>query len=87
MAPRSATVFLRDRFAGVLREFFINTPNSHPKDSRRSLFAQHVRRIKQSNQIRRRVVRCDTSGSVAAGWISDDINAGKWEGYTPLPQQ
>ncbi len=27
--------------------------------------------------------------SVAAGWISDDINAGKWEGYTPppLPQQ
>ena len=27
--------------------------------------------------------------SVAADWISDDINAGKWEGYTPppLPQQ
>ena len=27
--------------------------------------------------------------SVAADWISDDINAGKWAGYTPppLPQQ
>ena len=27
--------------------------------------------------------------SVAENWISDDINAGKWEGYTPppMPQQ
>ena len=27
--------------------------------------------------------------SVAADWISDDINAGKWKGYTPppLPEQ
>ncbi len=24
--------------------------------------------------------------SAAAGAISDDINAGKWEGYTPPPQ-
>ncbi len=23
--------------------------------------------------------------SVAADWISDDINAGKWDGYTPPP--
>ena len=23
--------------------------------------------------------------SVAANWISDYINAGKWEGYTPPP--
>ena len=23
--------------------------------------------------------------SVAAGWISKEINAGKWQGYTPPP--
>ncbi len=52
-------------FAGVLREFFPDAPISHSKDSCRSLFAEHVSCVKQSNQIRRRVVRCDTRRLVA----------------------
>ncbi len=61
---------MRDPIAGVLREFFFNTPNSHAKDSCRSLFTEHVSGYKQSNQIRRRIVRCDTRRLVAQQILS-----------------